>query len=70
MVDSYHPNMSVLTAKANQLFTITTQAGNNLINKWFHGLQLDPLQQLVGQCVAMTLRIDSRSHRATGWSVR
>lgn len=31
IVDSRHPNTSVTTAKADQLVTITTQAGNNFI---------------------------------------
>ncbi len=33
MVDSRHPNMSVITAQADQLITITTHAGNNLITQ-------------------------------------
>ena len=49
MVDSRHPNTSVITAEADQLITITTQAGNNLIIQWFHGLQLGCIERLVGQ---------------------
>ena len=50
MVDSSHPNTSLITTKqADQLITITTQAGNNLIIQWFHGLQLGRIERLVGQ---------------------
>ncbi len=67
MVDSRHPNMSVITAKADQLITITTHAGNNLITQWFHGSQLGRIERLVGHRSARTLGIASRP---TGWSAR
>ena len=70
MVDSRHPNMSVITAKADQLITMTTQAGNNLITQWFHGSQLGRIERLVGHRSARTLGIASRPHGATGWSAR
>ena len=70
MVDFRHPNMSVITAKADQLITMTTQAGNNLITQWFHGSQLGRIERLVGHRSARTLGIASRPHRATGWSAR
>ena len=49
MVDSRHPNTSVIIAKADQLITITTQAGNNLVIRWFQGSQLGRIKRLVGQ---------------------
>ena len=60
MVDSRHPNTSVIAAEADHLVTITIQAGNNLIIQWFHGLQLGCIERLVGQRSAMTLGIASR----------
>ena len=49
MINSRHPNTSVITAEADQLITIKNQAGNNLIVQWFHGLQLGCIERLVGQ---------------------
>lgn len=60
MVDSRHPNISVITIKADQLITITTQAGVTIQDKRFrlvitslqdgpHGSQLGSIDRLVGQ---------------------
>ena len=44
MVDSRHPNTPVITTKPDQLITITTQPGNNLMIQWFYGSQLGRIE--------------------------
>ena len=60
MVDSRHPNISVITTKADQLITVTTQAGVTTQDRRSrlgiisspdgpHRLQLGSIERLVGQ---------------------